>query len=199
MAERRGNLVTAPMALSETSDEALMERIQRGERSAFADLVQRHTNRFYRLAYRMTAAKDDAEDIVQQAFLKLWEDPQKWKRAKKSKFTTWFYRVVVNLCLDANKKKRPQHLERNGQLSDGKQHASAETQLMQKRQQQWLEQSLAELPARQQVALNLCFYEGLSNREAAEVMGLRIKALESLLMRAKQQLKTKAQTIMDEA
>ena len=199
MAERRENSVTTPMALSEMSDEDLMERIQQGERGAFADLVRRHTNRFYRLAYRMTAAKDDAEDIVQNAFLKLWENPGKWTRSKNTKFSTWFYRVVVNLCLDANKKKRPQRLEGDGPVPENAREASAETQLLQKTQAQWLEQVLAELPPRQRVALNLCFYEGLSNQEAADVMGLRVKALESLLMRAKQQLKKKAQTLPNEA
>lgn len=185
MAERIENKMT---------DEDLMERIQQGERRAFAELVQRHTNRFYRLAYRMMAAKDDAEDIVQNAFLKLWQDPAKWKASKRTKFTTWFYRVIMNLCLDMIKKKQPERLEAEWPDQD----PSMETQLIQQNQQQWLEQNMAALPPRQQAALNLCFHEGLSNQEAAAVMGLRLKALESLLMRAKQNLKDRARTMRKE-
>ena len=192
------NRATGPMELSQFSDEDLMERIQAGERPAFAELVRRHTQRFYRLAFRMMMARDDAEDIVQSAFLKLWQDPKKWKGSKNVKFSTWFYRVVVNLCLDAKKKKQPERFEGDWPEHVAAQGNSMETQLIQKDQHQWLEQSMAELPPRQQVALNLCFYEGLSNREAADVMGIGLKALESLMIRAKQHLKDKAKQIRQE-
>ena len=82
-----------------------------GSHDAFAVLVQRHTERFYRLAYRYVQNREEAEDIVQDAFLKLWEDPGRWQPERNSKFTTWFYRIVVNLCLDWQKKKRPLALD----------------------------------------------------------------------------------------
>ena len=96
---------------SEKDDHELLARIQAGSRDAFAALVQRHTERFYRLAYRYVQNREEAEDIVQDAFLKLWEDPGRWQPERNSKFTTWFYRVVVNLCLDWQKKKRPSALD----------------------------------------------------------------------------------------
>src|SRR4029450_1166697 len=101
---------------SDKDDHELLERIQAGSHDAFAVLVQRYTERFYRLAYRYVQNREEAEDIVQAAFLKLWEDPGKWQPERSSKFTTWFYRVVVNLCLDWQKKKRPLALD--GEVSE---------------------------------------------------------------------------------
>ena len=168
-------------------DALLLTRIVSGEHAAFAQLVRRHSERFYRVAYRFTSNRTEAEDVVQEAFLKLWEKPQMWQAGKQTRFTTWFYRVVVNLCLDRQKKKKPLPLAENMEIEDTRD--TQEVHLMHAQKQQVLEKHIAALPERQRAALNLCFYEGLSNQEAAEVMGLRLKALQSLLMRAKLTLK----------
>ncbi len=88
------------------TDEELMEQVKSGDRASFSELVTRHTNRFYGLAYRMLASREEAEDIVQESFLMIWESPEKWDSGKKAKFTTWFYRVVANACLDSKRKAR---------------------------------------------------------------------------------------------
>ena len=174
-------------AWPEKDDQELLAFIQDGSHHAFAELVQRHTDRFYRLAYRYLQSKEAAEDIVQDAFLKLWENPANWQPGRNSKFTTWFYRVVVNLCLDLQKKKRPVRLDEEIPLVDERETADAA--MMRIGQQRLLEQEIAALPERQRTALNLCFDEGLSNQEAADVMGVNLKALQSLIMRAKITLK----------
>ena len=92
------------MARESPDDENLLGRIRVGDAPAFAALVRRHSERYYRLAYRYTARREEAEDIVQTAFIKLWETPDIWNPRRGAKFTTWFYRVVVNLCLDSRKK-----------------------------------------------------------------------------------------------
>src|SRR5918992_3813519 len=102
----------------EKDDYALLAHIQDGSHDAFAVLVQRHTERFYRLAYRYVQNRETAEDIVQDAFLKLCEVPGRWQPERNSKFTTWFYRIVVNLCLDWQKKKRPLALDEELPLAD---------------------------------------------------------------------------------
>jgi len=170
-------------------DARLLARITQGERAAFATLVRRHNDRFYRLAYRFVANRMQAEDIVQDAFLKLWERPAMWQVGRNAAFTTWFYRVVVNLCLDHQKKKRPLPLLDDSWVMDERE--THEETLLHREKQGLLEAQIAALPERQRVALNLCFYEELSNQEAAEVMGIRLKALQSLLMRAKITLKEK--------
>jgi RNA polymerase sigma-70 factor (ECF subfamily) len=171
----------------EKDDHELLTLIQDGSHDAFAVLVQRHTERFYRLAYRYVQNRDTAEDIVQDAFLKLWEDPGRWQPERNSKFTTWFFRIVVNLCLDWQKKKRPLALD--DEVSEPKGEAALDIAAIRRQEQKILEQEIAALPERQRLAVNLCFAEGLSNQEAAEVIGVRLKALQSLIMRAKATLK----------
>jgi len=168
-------------------DESLICQIQKGSHEAFATLVNRHSNRFYRIAYRLVFSKDDAEDIVQEAFLKLWNRPNLWDPGKRAKFTTWFYRVVINLGLDLRKKKKLINLPEALESPDENSGADVLFDMHQK--QALLEQFIHELPERQQLAVNLCFYEGLSNREAARIIGVKVKALQSLVMRAKTTLK----------
>ncbi|MFZ5875574.1 MAG: sigma-70 family RNA polymerase sigma factor [Nitrospirota bacterium] len=172
---------------SEPDDESLLRRIQDGDHDAFADLVHRHTKRFYGVAYRIVQHRDDAEDIVQAAFLKLWERPELWDRRKGTKFTTWFYTVVTNLCLDHAKRKKPLPLPEELEIVDGRPDQA--DLLAHKQHGALLEGFIRALPQRQQVALTLCFFEGLSNREAADVIGVNLKALQSLIMRAKTTLK----------
>ena len=172
-------------------DESLISQIQEESREAFATLVNRHSKRFYRIAYRLVSSKDDAEDIVQDAFLKLWNRPNLWDPGRGTKFTTWFYRAVINLCLDHRKKKKLVNLSEGIEFTDEKPGADILFDLHQK--QALLERLICELPERQQLAINLCFYEGLSNNEAAQIIGVRVKALQSLIMRAKTTLKYKVE------
>jgi RNA polymerase sigma-70 factor (ECF subfamily) len=174
-------------AWPEKDDHELLALIQDGNGQAFATLVERHTERFYRLAYRYLQSKAAAEDVVQDAFLKLWENPAIWQPERNSKFTTWFYRVVVNLCLDLRKRKAPVALDEEIPLIDDRE--PVDDTMVKIQEQKALEREIAALPERQRMALNLCFDEGLSNQEAAAVMGVKLKALQSLVMRAKTTLK----------
>ncbi len=168
-------------------DESLMLQIQEGNQEPFAALVDRHARRFYGTAYRLLFGKNEAEDVVQQAFLNLWERRLQWNQNRGAKFTTWFYRVVVNLCLDHNRKKKPMPLSENVEPFD--KHDEPDVLLDEKRKQAILDFFIKQLPERQQLALALCFYEGISNQEAAEIIGIKVKALQSLIMRAKTTLK----------
>jgi RNA polymerase sigma-70 factor, ECF subfamily len=171
----------------EKEDHELLALIQEGSHQAFAELVERHAERFYRLAYRYVQNRENAEDLVQDAFLRLWENPASWQPDRRSKFTTWFYRIVVNLCLDWQKKKRPVPLNEDMPLADERE--SADEAMIRRQEQELLEKEISALPERQRTALNLCFDEGLTNQEAAEAMGVNLKALQSLIMRAKTTLK----------
>ncbi len=165
-----------------------MERIKFQDHQAFSILVDRHTDKFYGAAYRMVMNRETAEDITQEAFIKLWENPKIWKSDKKAKFTTWFYRIVTNQALDFLRKNKKQidGLE----VDDFVAHDMAQDkQIEQNEQQHSLDKALKTLPDNQLTALNLCFYEGIKNKEAAKIMKVNVKALESLLMRAKTNLK----------
>ena len=172
-------------------DAPLLARIQEGDHAAFATLVERHGQRFYRLAYRFVRQRAEAEDIVQEAFLKLWVEPTRWRADRNAAFTTWFSRIIINRCLDARRKKNPLPLTEAMEVADT--HTGAEDALIDAQRQRRLEIEIAQLPKRQQTALNLCFSDGISNQEAADIMQLPLKALQSLLMRAKTTLKQRLQ------
>lgn len=177
----------------ESNDAELISLVVEGDHSAFAEIVRRHTPRFFALAFRTLHNQSDAEDVVQNCFVKLWLRPQLWA-SDKSQFTTWFYRVVLNACTD--------FIRSSKKLDD-----VSDEQLMQNlapviceesraldneatREQAWkVELAMTRLKARQRDAINLVVYCELSQRQAAQVMGISIKALESLLIRAKRNLK----------
>ena len=165
------------------TDESLMIQIRAHDAQAFAVLVRRHTRRFFACAYRYTAHVQDAEDIVQDAFTKLWRKPQYWDADKGAKFTTWFTRVVTNTALDHVRKKRP--ISASDTIETFKSERDFSEDFDRNAQEEAIETAIQALPERQKTALNLCFYEDISNQEAADIMDVNVKALESLLMRAK--------------
>lgn len=172
-------------------DNALLRRIQESDHAAFACLVERYTGRFYRFAWRIVGNETEAEDVVQDAFLKLWEKPQIWDERRNVAFTTWFTRIIYNRCIDTIRKRRRHVSDGDGLLTQFEnQEAGPEEKLVENQVQNFLEKGIHSLPERQKLALTLCCYEGYTNREAAEIMGVKVKALESLLMRAKAHLKT---------
>lgn len=174
--------------LENLSDESLMEHVWKNDHQAFTILVERRSEMFFASAYRIVMSKEEAEDVVQEAFLKIWDRPMLWKAGKKAKFTTWFYKIVMNIALD--KLRKSSKVSKTEFLEDMVQgDPSQEKNMVVDEEQRALESALKTLPEKQFMALNLCFYEGLSNKEAAEVIGVNVKALESLLMRAKSGIK----------
>ena len=179
----------APAPFQDDSDESLMRRIQKGSHQAFSILVRRHADRFHAAAFRMCGRLSEAEDMVQDAFLKIWDKPDLWKDDRGAKFTTWFYRILVNQNIDRMRKHKNMAADNFFLDSMPDPALSPEASAAQAQEQGRIDAAISTLPERQRTALNLCYYEGLSNAEAAAVMGVRVKALESLLMRAKAGLK----------
>ena len=97
--------LTAEGALSqETSDEALLARVAAGDEAAFDALVARHQGRAYRLAWSLLRDAEDARDLSQEAFLRVYRTAAGFRG--EAKFSTWFYRILVNLCLDHRRRGR---------------------------------------------------------------------------------------------
>ena len=183
---------TDPESAHSYSDEELLQSLQDGEGEvAFSQLVQRHNQRFYGLAYRIVGRKDVAEDIVQEAFIRLWRDPYKFSGIRGAKFTTWFYRIVTNLALDVQRRDK----RRSRTVDVAEMEDLQDESLLPDQQRQLddisagLQVALRKLPLRQQVAIELHYFDSLSQRDAAYVMQLSEKAYQSLLHRGKQQLK----------
>lgn len=177
--------------MTDATDEDLMMRIGNGDRAAFGDLVRRHLDRAVAVAQRVTGSRGDAEDVAQEAFLRVWTKAPQWRAAdgdfRGARFTTWLYRVVVNLGIDRRRRPSTSALEAAGDPADP---ADSALQSLEKAQlSAQVATAVATLPERQRAALTLCFYEGLSNREAAEILDLTPGAIESLLVRARRSLR----------
>ncbi|MEX0298079.1 MAG: sigma-70 family RNA polymerase sigma factor [Kordiimonas sp.] len=171
---------------TELSDEQLVQLVCSGDRNAFRVLARRHGARYRALAYRFVADMALAEDLVQEAFVKLWTHADRFD-AGKAKFTTWFHRVIVNKCLDEKRKRRVDPLPEGYDALDPS--ASAEERLGQDHANMKLKRVLQSLSERQKTAITLSYFDELSNVEAAEVMDLNIKAYESLLVRSRTKMR----------
>jgi RNA polymerase sigma-70 factor, ECF subfamily len=170
----------------DTDDDALLKRIAAGDSTAFAALMRRHVDRAHGLAYRIVGNRSDAEDVVQDAFLKVWTRAGQW-RPGTAQFSTWLYRVVFNRCLDLKRRPRSDNLEAMDEIGDGRPDALSGIEAQQ--DQRRMAAAIAGLPDRQRAAIALTYTTGLANAAAAEVMEISLKAFESLLVRAKKELR----------
>jgi RNA polymerase sigma-70 factor (ECF subfamily) len=169
-------------------DEALMRRVADGDRNAFAGLVARHLSRALALAERVAGNRSDAEELVQEAMLRVWTRAEGF-RPEAGSFRGWFNRILVNLCIDRRRRPTGLPLDAAGDPPDPA--PDALSQALAKRARTALRAAVAELPARQRAALALCYWEGQSNQQAAEALGTSVAAVETLLVRARRQLKAK--------
>lgn len=167
-------------------DAELLRAIAHGDRGAFDRLSRRHLDRACGVALRMTGSRADAEDVVQDVFLRLWMKPDSW-RPGQAQFSTWLYRVVVNRCLDL--KRRPKGTDLDSVEEPQDPDSNAEDSLLEAERKRALDNAVARLPERQRAAIVLTYTAGLRNAEAALAMDISVKAFEALLVRAKRELR----------
>lgn len=171
------------------SNEQLMARVATGDSAAFNWLVRAHLPRAYSIARRVLNNQADAEEAAQDAFTKIWVHAADWKEGK-AKFTTWLYRIVVNAALDmARKKKLPTTNDETVMAMQADGADSIEERLVVEDDHEALHDALESLTAQQRAAVSLCYFEEMTNPEAAKAMGINIKALEGLLVRARKTLR----------
>ena len=166
-------------------DHDLMARAAQGDERAFRDLSRRHAGGAYRLARRVLANDALAEDIVQEAFLRVWVNAPRWR--PQAAFRTWLYRIVVNLCLNARRRPSDLPLDAAGDPADPAD--GAEAVLHRREQDRNLAAAIDALPVRQRAAIVLTYQEGLSNAEAAAVLDTSVSGIETLLVRGKRALR----------
>lgn len=171
---------------SNDPDEALLERVARGDKSAVREMVARKLPRVLGLANRLLGDRGDAEDVAQEVFLRIWRRAGQWRRGE-ALFDTWLHKVAVNLCLDRLRQRRdtyvvePPDRPDPGPPPDGGIAAQEERDT--------IKAAIDALPERQREAIVLQYYQDLGNIEAAAVMGISVEALESLLARARRNLR----------
>lgn len=172
-------------ALTEVSDETLLVLYGNGDRAAARSLTLRLGPLAYRVALRMLGDRAEAEDLAQEALLRLWKIAPEW-RTGEAKVSTWLYRVVTNLATDRLRRRRGVGLDEAPEVADGA--ASALERIIDADRAQALQLALAQLPARQRQAVVLRHLEGLSNPEIAAAMEIGVEAVESLTARGKRAL-----------
>lgn len=173
---------------AEASDAELMQMIGAGDRAAFSIFCRRHAARCLSIAQHLLRDSADAEEVVQDVFLRVWQNAGRL-RNKEARPTTWLYRVVVNLCLD--------QMRRAKRLSVSLDHAaevvatgpSPESIVGQREMARIIGRAVANLPPRQRAALSLVVSEGLEYTEAARIMEVSVSTIESLLVRGRRQLR----------
>lgn len=187
-ATRTDGSPTAPRPVAETrADEAvLVTAAGNGDGSAFRLLMERHLGSIVSVARRMLRDDAEAEDVAQEAFLRLWRSSATLEIGPAG-IRPWLRRVVSNLCLDRVRGQgRVKVVDELPEVPDpAKQLAGLESQDTQRR----VEGAMQKLPDRQRLALTLFHFEGLSQIEIGQVMGVSDEAVESLLSRARRQLK----------
>lgn len=171
---------------SDVPDEALLVLYANGDPEAARTLTLRLAPLALRVAARMLGDRTEAEDVAQEAMLRLWRVAPGWRQGE-AKVSTWLYRVTSNLCTDRLRRRgRSVALDAVAEPEDGRPGAVAG--LIEADRAIALEAALAALPDRQRQAVVLRHLEGLTNPEIAEIMEIGVEAVESLTARGKRAL-----------
>jgi len=173
-------------AMNELSDDVLLVLYANGDRAAAGALTNRLTPLVFSLAFRLLGDQAEAEDIAQEAMLRLWKIAPNWRQGE-AKVTTWLYRIVSNLCTDRHRRRKGLGLDEVAEPRDPT--PSVERQMQDQDRARALRSALEGLPERQRQAVVMRHLEELPNPEIAQILGVSIEAVESLISRGKRQLK----------
>ena len=181
-------------------DAVLMLRVKRGDRAAFAELVERYKQPLFNFVFRTLRDETETEDVAQNTFLQVWKSRARYERT--AKFSTWLFTIARNLCLNEIRRRsrhpaeslEETHAEHDDQPSrqyeDKKIFLPTETALHGELAQK-IEEALAGLPENQRTAILLCRQDELSYEEIAEVLDCSLSATKSLIHRGREMLKEK--------
>jgi RNA polymerase sigma-70 factor (ECF subfamily) len=167
-------------------DTELVVRVAAGEREAARALIERHLPMILGLARRMLASPDEAEDVAQETFSRVWTHAGRW-RPGAARFKTWVHRVAMNLCYDRLRGR--QHLDLSAADHVRTPEPGPAAVMYRQQVSGHVDAALAKLPQRQKEAILLVHLNGLSNIDAAELMSVSVEALESLLARGRRNLR----------
>ncbi len=190
-----------PVMVPEPTDETLVEEVLRGEDQALEDLIERYRSRVYRLAFRFSGEKEDAEEIVQEVFMTLYRKLDQFEG--KSSFSTWLYRVAVNTSL--MKLRGQGQAERVSIDEIPEEHFQQEEEaqnpddlIMTEEALARIEKAVGRLPDDFKTVVILRDIEGFSNEETAEILGISAAASKSRIHRARAYLRKRLEDLYRE-
>lgn len=167
-------------------DDRLLAQAATGDRRAFGTLCRRHMPRVLALAERITGRAAEADDVAQEAFLKVWHKAPEWRAEGSARFSTWLYRIVVNLCFDIMRRRRDVPLQ---DVEEPSFEPANDERIDAERLRMRLMRAIDRLPAAQRTAMVLLYEQELSRTDAAQVMGISQAAFDSLAARSRQGIK----------
>ncbi len=166
--------------MKEATDEQLMQAVAGGDLDAFNQLVLRYQHLAWKTAYRFSGDAMEAEDVAQEAFVKLLTAAPRYRL--KATFRTYFYRILTRLCIDRSRKKHPIRMDKAPEMADPS--PGPPESLIEKERGAQVRAALDTLPPNQKAAMILKHYEGLRYAEIAQILGVTPKAVEGLISRA---------------
>ncbi|GBF31972.1 RNA polymerase sigma factor SigW [Desulfocucumis palustris] len=183
--------------MTAVTDELLVHKTIQGDRDAYGQLVERYQHQLYDLIFKMLNNQEDARDVSQEIFIKVFRSLDKFRY--ESKFSTWLYRVATNHCLDFLRKKKREkerYLIRESPPEDGAGREpqsggcwEPEQSLLQKENLQRLQKALEQLPETYRLPLLMQHYRKMSYQEIAQIMNIPVKTVATRIYRAKNMLK----------
>jgi len=174
------------------NDEELMLAAAGGDMEAFAELVRRHEKGALNVAFRLLSDEHRAQDVVQEAFLRVLQTAPRYRPS--AKFRTYLYRILTRICIDHYRRRKAQPSEDLAQVAgDGERPSEI---IMRQERADSVRAAIEALPVRQRTALVLQHYEGLSYEEIAQALDCSVRAVDSLLVRAKANLKEQLARMM---
>lgn len=172
--------------MSEPTEAELVRRVSEGDQVAYQAILNDQLPSVSRFVARMLGNASEAEDITQEVFIRLWTHAARFDPAA-SKLTTWLHNIAHNLCIDHFRKHRRFVDEEPDTNIEGGDEPDAA--LLSAIDSNSIREAMLKLPERQRSALIMCHYQGLSNKEAAEILDVTVDALESLLARGRKNLR----------
>src|SRR5207302_6502986 len=200
-----GTTAPGPSVLSAADDRTLIERAQAGDRSAFELLVQRYDRQVLRLALNVLGSAEDARDVYQEAFLKIYRNLHRFRF--ECAFYTWIYRIVTNICLDHLRHRRSHPEEQppivrtvsseersEGDFFDRQQgsgvHSDPERQVLGHEIGRRVEAALQSLSPRERMVFEMRHYQGMKLRAIGDALGTTEETVKNSLFRATSKLRT---------
>lgn len=175
----------------EDPDAGFAKAVAAGDENAFEQLVKKYEHSVLNTIYRYIGNYSDAEDIAQEVFIKVWRNIKKFKR--RSKFSTWLFRIVVNQCLNYKSKQKEKLLSLDESINTRTtlESSGVESEFERRERVAMVKKAVHELPKTQRIAIILSKYEGKSYKETAQIMGVSLSSVTSLIFRAKDNLRKK--------
>ncbi|NVM04800.1 MAG: sigma-70 family RNA polymerase sigma factor [Candidatus Helarchaeota archaeon] len=177
--------------LKEITDEVLAEKVKAGSKEAYTELVKRYMKKAYSIAYQFVRNSEDAKDLSQDVFIKIYQSISSFKKGRK--FFSWFYRILINHCINFKKKKSISGFNIEELKGYTNSNSTVESEIDKEINHSELKgavhKAISKLPLKQRKVVILCEIEGFKQQEVSEILKISVGTVRSRLFYARKRLK----------